>query len=127
MPSLLSKNPFYFTQASETETSSSPEDPKQGQNGLQKGRIGQIRGYKDNLISERLLLEHYKEHVKPEPHLCQYCRDPQEPLVQPETFTRNHERRLVEIDALVHVLDEAIDMKNAELTGHNYEKVIEGS
>lgn len=71
-------------------------------------------------------MEHFKEHLRPEPLQCGHCRAAKKDeglKVKAETFTLAHEKRLVEIDVLYEAIDLAIDEKNVLITGHIVKKV----
>jgi hypothetical protein len=73
-----------------------------------------MRLYKEKLVQENQLLEHYKEHIRrPEPQQCKHCR-----IMAKDTFTLEDEARLVEIDVFCEAVDVAIDQKNGIITGH---------
>lgn len=89
----------------------------------ERSRVDELRRYKDSLRFERQNLEHFMGHsVKKDPLSCRLCRNNEGEFgfIDPEA---DHEKRLVEIDVLFEAIDEAIDMKNAVITGHQYSKV----
>ena len=85
-------------------------------------RVEELRKYKEALKTERHALEHILNHgAKPDPLTCHLCKPGSKFL--PIIASEDHEKRLVEIDVLFEAIDEAIDMKNAIIVGHQHPKV----
>ena len=87
-----------------------------------RSRIDGLRQEKEKFGAEKSLLEHLRDKTRrtlgPTHHerKCDLCENLK--IRGLETFSKDDERRIVEIDAIHDTFDALIDQRNAQMTGH---------